>query len=297
MIIADIVGGLGNQMFQYAAAVSVAKMYEHELVLDISTFSHPKYENPEGFLLSTVFDINARIAAFRDYYRVLGVASCLKKYKHRLKFSKFVKNFVLENELFSLNPSLLQSAQSTDVYMCGWWQTYRYLEVANMCPHEVFEFKPLSLPPLYSRTLDMIKNNSESTVCVHIRRGDYVTNPVFNKMYGVCDIGYVQRGLAKIREAGHVGDSNVFVFSNDPVWCSQDQVLRQYTIVSTEKASSWFDLYLMSQCSHNIVANSSFSWWGAMLNRNPNKIVIAPQKWFLDGTSTPELIPPSWIVL
>ena len=133
---------------------------------------------------------------------------------------------------------------------------------------------------------------------LHVRRTDYVQNALTNKIHGVCDQDYYASCVRYIGD--QVSNPHFFIFSDEPQW-AKDNLMFDFpmTVVDCNDASrNYEDLRLMSTCKHNIIANSSFSWWGAWLNSNPNKIICAPKQWFTDSTrNTKDLIPSNWIRL
>ena len=135
-----------------------------------------------------------------------------------------------------------------------------------------------------------------NSVSIHIRRGDYVADPTMYTSHGTCDIDYYNRCVESLTEK--VKDTSFFVFSDDPQW-SRDSLKLQYPAIfvdHNDMEHGYEDMRLMSQCKHNIIANSSFSWWGAWLNNNENKIVLAPEKWFAKKTYIiNDMIPVQWV--
>jgi len=136
-------------------------------------------------------------------------------------------------------------------------------------------------------------------VAVHVRRGDFVTSIKTNAFHGVCNSSYYNLAMEEIQK--RIGSCRFFFFSDDHDWVRQNLIINDTTIlVDTKDLPSWYDMYLMTLCKHNIIANSSYSWWGAWLNPNINKIVITPSNWFASpemNAQTSDLIPAEWIKL
>jgi hypothetical protein len=183
---------------------------------------------------------------------------------------------------------------SDNIFIRGFWQSEKYfLEYRNTILQE-FSFKS----KLSEKNLATKKRiQSCTSVSIHVRRGDYISNPSANKVHGVLDENYYKRAIDKLDI-----DGALFVFFSDdanwvknhlaPIILNSDN----FIVVDHNHASeSYNDMRLMSLCKHNIIANSSFSWWGAWLNTNPNKIIIAPKNWFSIDKDTNDLIPKSWI--
>ncbi|CAG1020068.1 GDP-Fuc:beta-D-Gal-1,3-alpha-D-GalNAc-1, 3-alpha-GalNAc-diphosphoundecaprenol alpha-1,2-fucosyltransferase [Patescibacteria group bacterium] len=292
MIIVNIIGGLGNQMFQYAAGRALSIARNEILLLDIGDFSG--YGLHQGFELQRLFDCSIHIASRQAIKSVLGWQAypLLKRGLTRQYGSIFRKScFVIEPyfEYWSGFRDL-----SNNVYLQGYWQSERYFEnIADVIRGD-FVFKL----PMNAINIDVSeKIASVNSVSLHIRRGDYVSNPVNLTIHGLCRLDYYQSAIDLI--VSKVSQPHFFVFSDDIVW-AKTNLKFDFAVdyishnVGTE---SYNDMRLMSLCQHHIIANSSFSWWGAWLNQNPNKIVIAPKRWFVVSKNISDLLPDSWIVL
>jgi hypothetical protein len=180
----------------------------------------------------------------------------------------------------------------SNVYLEGFWQCERYF--TNIRSVLLKEFTPKNQFNLANAEL-LSRINSVNSVAVHIRRGDYVTNPQASKFHGILPLSYYERAIKLIEEK--IGNPEFFVFSDDQEWVKLNFKI-PYPVHFVEKnqgKDAVFDLALMAACRHNVIANSSFSWWGAWLNTNPLKIVIAPHRWFADSSvSSADLLPSSW---
>lgn len=293
MLIANIVGGLGNQMFQYAMAKSMAIENEAHLQLDLSAYRNKRYFNPEGFLLEKVFGAECIEASTLDYAAALGINYLLLPLIKRGKLHSASNRIIRESRLFEYDSNLIGRSHRTRAYIQGYWQTENYFRRTEGKIRDLFQFKP-SMISERSRLLESRIRERES-VAVHIRRGDYITNPVYSKMYHICDENYYSNAFEFI--TSRISNPEFFIFTNDIEWAASQDIFRNATICTASEDGSWNDMYLMSICKHNIVANSSFSWWGAWLNSNRDKIVISPSTWFIDGTTTPDLIPNTWTTI
>jgi hypothetical protein len=137
--------------------------------------------------------------------------------------------------------------------------------------------------------------SSNNSVSVHIRRGDYVSNPHASKFHGTKGLDYYEKAVERIAET--VKNPELFVISDDIEWCKENLRL-PYKTTHIDGNAGFEDMHIMSHCAHNIIANSSFSWWAAWLNTNPDKVVIAPKKWFNDESiNTEDVVPKTWIRL
>ncbi len=285
MIVCRLQGGLGNQMFQYAACRALAIAKSQPLYLDISFFGL-KHEGitSRSFKLDG-FNIIADIAnkeiltkfAEKPLNRVLNkLIPYYKKKCYSHPDFRYDRNFYKTGNNILLN---------------GYWQSYLYFQKIN----EII-INDLTLKDQHKTGIgpQLSLINSSQSVSVHIRRGDYVTNKIAADVLGCLPAGYYEQAVQLIR--GRVKEPLFFIFSDDPEWVKSNMRIPNATVI--ESNNELHDLILMSHCKHNIIANSSFSWWAAWLNKNINKIVIAPHKWFNDPLiNTDDLIPPTWIRL
>lgn len=284
MIIVKIQGGLGNQMFQYAAGKALAIKHNTELKLDINWFSNiEEVHTPRKFEL-LIFDItenfasNSEIAKFQD--------------KKIIKFVIKNKKRIIEKS-FNFDPEILNLPNN--VYLEGYWQAENYFKSIEKIIRKDFSFKS----HLEGKNREISKLMQDNSVSLHVRRSDYVNNPETNSFHGTCNLDYYSKAINLI--AQKVNNPKIFVFSDDMEWVRKNLNIpyQTYFIEWNKDENSFEDMRLMSLCSYNIIANSSFSWWSAWLNQNPDKIVIAPQKWFnLPEINThQDLIPEDWIRL
>jgi hypothetical protein len=176
-----------------------------------------------------------------------------------------------------------------DVYISGFWQCERYFQRFEDEIRRDFVIRKEHLENT-DRWLQLIQ--SGTSISLHVRRGDYVANPATNAFHGLCEPEYYQKALKKMTE--NTENPVVYIFSDDIQWCKQNlkpELSHHYV----ETGSAYKDLFLMRSCKHNIIANSSFSWWGAWLNINSQKIVIAPSVWFKDPSAQyNDIIPINW---
>ena len=176
----------------------------------------------------------------------------------------------------------------------GYWQSEKFFKAFEDTIRE--ELNILTPPSAQNQSfLDQIA--SHNAVSLHVRRGDYVTNPLANAHHGICDLGYYKTAIEYI--AGKTQKAPIFyIFSDDIAWAKQNLKPRYETIFVdlNDEATNYEDLRLMSSCRHHIIANSSFSWWGAWLNSHAEKIIVAPKNWYADPAArNPDMLPHSWI--
>ena len=239
-----IYGGLGNQMFQYASALGIAKHHNANLFLDLSWFK---------------------------------VADKLANTTPR-KFALEVFNIYHEEN------SALFSQKSTSIF--------------GRCKRKIVRVFPalFAKEAIYNEQQFSGDNADANAICVHIRRGDYVTNTVASETHGVCDIEYYQDGIQQI--AKNLSQPHCFIFSDDIEWARANLLTNiPMTFVDFNGPNEAHqDLWLMAACKHFVIANSSLSWWGAYLGRHPGKQVIAPKHWFRDkALNTSDLYLADWI--
>ena len=269
MIIVRVTGGLGNQMFQYAMYKSLEK--KGKLVkLDSKSFYETKKEH-NGYELERIFDIKPNKPTKEDLEKFdENNISTLFKIKRKLfgdkKFVYDTKEYVFNKDVYKLKNS----------YLNGYWQSIKYFEGIENDIKKDFRFKN----QLDNKNLEILNEiENSNSISIHIRRGDYMSPENYN-MYGcIATPTYYKKAIKVIEEK--VENPTFFVFSNDMDWVKKNIQInsRVFYIDINSGNGSYKDMQLLSTCKHNIIANSSFSWWGAWLNENKNKIVIAPKKW------------------
>ncbi|SMN02236.1 Alpha-1,2-fucosyltransferase [uncultured Candidatus Thioglobus sp.] len=271
----NIIGGLGNQMFQYAFGYSVSKNNNTALKLDTGGFND---YHLRGYGLDIYgIKINANLRSKHNFYinkpniknKTLLEMVIYKFFKELLKVSKSVypekKDFAFDKDVFNIKK---------DTYFYGYWQNEKYFKKYRNDILKIFTLKNL-----HTQTQAYQKQISDSSsVSLHIRRGDYVTDKHTNSIMGICNIDYYKKAVFLFQNA------HFFIFSDDLDWAKNNlDFIENKTFVELDKDIPVHEsMYLMSQCEHNIIANSSFSWWGAWLNQSDNKTVVAPKKWFTD---------------
>ncbi len=281
-----IIGGLGNQLFQYAFGRAVSQHNGTELVLDVSAFKDYKLHQ----LFLHKFNIKGRCVrnASKPLFCGLGFVSKLLRW---LKNIPAVDSSFEEDGL-AFNPEYFNMDSSG--YFDGYWQSEKYfLSVKYELLNDITLRVPLSDRSVQLSS-EMKKGNS---VSIHIRRGDYVTNPQANKTHGVQGLDYYNNAVQYIQ--ANVPAPIFYLFSDDNDWVRENfSWLKKAVVVDhVQKDANYEDLVLMSQCKHHIIANSSFSWWGAWLGESLETIVVCPKNWFAanSGLSSIDLIPARWV--
>lgn len=250
-------GGLGNQMFQYAFYLSM-KSKGIDCRIDDTLFYTAKMHN--GFELDRVFSIPER----------LNKPSRLKKIWIQILRKNKPALFLLTDRRYQFTPEAYDAKQP---YLMGDWLSPSYFKDIEDVVREHFNFKSISKKNIETSKI----MQSCNSVSIHIRRGDYLNLP----NYCVCDEEYYRCAIKHICE--NVDKPVFYVFSNEPDWC--ESFMQQFGVVFkiinwNQRGDSYQDMYLMTQCKHNIIANSTFSWWGAWLNNKADNIVVAPHVWF-----------------
>ncbi|MEO6630787.1 MAG: alpha-1,2-fucosyltransferase [Mucilaginibacter sp.] len=292
MLVVKLQGGLGNQMFQYAFGLSASKKMNAQLSLDLSFYNQNHGLTPRTYALD-IFGCQNKFAGSNvvDSYFRPGLLQRLSNKaglnKHTVYHEKAMR---FDKGVFDVSPP---------VYFEGFWQSEQYFNSIESEVRAAFSFKkPLNLQSQkIADELEQLPN----AVSVHVRRGDYVTSAKTNELHGVCSVKYYQKAIALIKQ--RVSNPVFYFFSDDAEWVAQNLIATNDSTVLVQHNKgddSWQDMALMSKCSHYIIANSSFSWWGAWLNPSKEKIVTAPERWFKDGNAyftSEDILPEAWIKL
>ncbi len=290
MIVTRLLGGLGNQLFQYAAGRALAARHRTTLKLDIDAFGAYRLRR----YAVDAFRIGAAPLGPDEKARLRiadGLPGGARGLLSRLRHGRPMPIF--RERRFEYDPAW-ETAPS-HCYLDGYWQSPRYFAAIEDVLRG--ELVVRDAPDEANRTAaDRIR--ATVGVAVHVRRGDYVTSEHTNRYHGTCGPEYYAAAEAAL--AVHDGPLHLFVFSDDPDWAEAN--LRFFSPATfmrhNDPLHDYEDLRLMTQCRHHIIANSTFSWWGAWLCTHPGKTVIAPLHWFREaGHDTADLIPAEWIRL
>lgn len=285
MIVVKIKSGLGNQMFQYALGRRLSLEWCNELKFDISWFSNINSNETQRKLEIDQFNIKINRATDEEIIKsmhgffVRSITKFIDRIMGRLDrnhFYKFYRGLLKKKKL---------------VYLDGYFQNFNYFNSVR----DVL-LGDFALKNGFSNEAKKIKEDIESadqSVAMHIRRGDFVTT--CKNWNGLCDINYYRNALAEIQKK--YAKTKLYIYSDDIKWAQENLKFdSQMIFVSRPNLSSVEELMLMSLCKHQIIANSTFSWWAAWLNQNNQKIVIAPVRWLLaDNIDTSGLLPADWV--
>ncbi len=274
-------GGLGNQMFQYALAL---KMQSRGIQVKIDVTKYEQHHAHNDFELDRIFGIDCRYAELREI-RKLGY----QKANHLTEFLKrtpFRKKTIYNNESYAFDERVLGL---DGYYVEGYWQSERYFSDIKEHILKTYQFPVFSAKQ--QRWADRIRRTC--SVGVHIRRGDYLKYPY---LQDICTVEYYRRAMQYVRK--QIPENvEFYIFTNDFPWAEKHfRGANCHFVKGNEGKDSFRDMQLMSICRHNIVANSSFSWWAAWLNQNPRKMIIAPERWTnSESKEQVDIIPQEWI--
>jgi hypothetical protein len=285
-------GGIGNQLFQFGFGLLLSDLHFCQVYFDCASFN--KNLIHEGFLLEKFID-NARCSGFSVDIKNINL---IDRFCSRLGGSN--KSFILNmlgcsiiDEIVPYRYELQGVVVGKRNIFRGSWQSEKYFGHVSIKVKDIIRHTLLDVSPtfVFSVLEDL---QSQGSVALHIRRGDYAQNAALLETYGLMTERYYCNAIERICET--VKNPKFFVFSDDPSWVRANmQFPVDICFVSDGSMSSLQELSLMSRCNHFVTANSSFSWWAAYLGHQEGKIVITPEKWFLSQDSTPDLIPESWI--
>jgi hypothetical protein len=269
MIITKLIGGLGNQLFQWACARNLQKIYNHKLMYDDHILNCSGYDHR----------INAYIVRKQDIYRFPKI---------KMENNHLYSNQLYENNSYKIydnfNYETFSKINFLDVnsiyYLDGYWQGEKYFkDVSNEIRYEL------------SPTEEFIKNNivDKNALSIHVRRTDYLG---LSDTHPVQTLSYYESAIDLLNHTG-----NIYIFSDDIEWCKQNFKFKNMHFIHNEDAL--VDLWMMSACEKNVIANSTFSWWAAWLNNHPNKRIVCPKNWF--GPKAPysdkDILDNDWIKL
>lgn len=285
-VIVKIMGGLGNQLFQYAAGKSLALRNDRRLILDLSWFRVRGLRDTKREFLLGAYNIDDECTDFFSKPGLLLTNSRFfrKLHLHQTEIVKDASSDVLTHKCQA----------GKDIYMDGYWQSISFFEDFNEEVVKLFELREM-LSKYYS---DLLKAILECpSVGLHVRRGDYVSSKTAAKYHGTCNSDYYSSAVNLCSSL--TGVEQCVVFSDDIQWARRNLDLSLFKKVifvePTGSSSPPQEIFLLSNCHHQIIANSTFSWWGAWLNRSQSKVVIAPNHWNNSNNVAKGLIPAGWI--
>jgi hypothetical protein len=291
MRIVQVDGGLGNQMFQYSFFMVLKKKYS-DVHLGLNVVKSDNRH--QGYELDKIFKIKSRpslLSAFVSIW-VFYIQKIKTKLDKRTKNDFIFPDIRIVREAsFSVYSDEYFDIKGGVLYYKGYWQSEKYFK-SSFDIRQIFRFSEEECNANTKDLLNLIKTK-EGTVSVHVRRGDYLSDNSIMMFGNICTIDYYKKALEII--TSKISDPFFIFFSDDIKWVKEYLSFPNSVFADWNSgADSWQDMYLMSQCRHNVIANSSFSWWGAYLNENPDKLVIAPLKWH-NKHAAPDICPEEWI--
>lgn len=283
MIVSRLIGGLGNQMFQYAAGRALAERRGVPFRIDRRAFAEYK---------DHAFGLDCFLAELKD-----APVDQLPGAVNESRLNRILRPLmrapvrVYTERAFTYDPEVAHLPDGT--YLDGYWQGEKYFQ---HCAAKIRADFTVRHAPTDENQRWLERIAGSNSVSLHVRRGDYVTNPSAAAVHGTCDLDYYRRAVEHVREASGA-DPAIFVFSDDPDWVAANLKLSYDThlVRNNDAARNYEDLRLMTACRHHVIANSSFSWWGAWLDPRPDAITIAPRRWFVAEKPDPrDLVPERW---
>jgi hypothetical protein len=290
LIVIKLIGGLGNQLFQYANGIALSKEYNQKVFFDISFYN---IDN-DGTYAQRKFELNTIVKDLRviDGFRLFIFRLKIKFSSPCLFFIKFRKVNLIVDHLPGYRK--IEINNFFDYYIDGYFQSEYYFKKYAEFIKSSFDFINLSEKTniLYNQIL------TTNSVSIHVRRGDYANDPKINSIHGMCNLVYYINSINQIK---HIVENPVFYFFSDDIeWVKStfEKLENKFKFVFISSSTNLIDFYLMSLCKNNIIANSSFSWWSAWINNNPDKVVLLPKKWYNNedlNLLNIDMSPISWI--
>lgn len=267
MIIIKMNGGLGNQLQQYALYEKLRSLGK-EVKLDISWFYKDLGKASRRDLELDYFpNVIYEICTDKEQQKIMGNRNIIKKISEKIHLTRspvYTESQMYDEKLFQMDNKILEGYWACEAY---------YADIMNELQQKL-QFPEIKNPKNVKMKEKMEQTNS---VSIHLRRGDYLTAENQQMFGGICTEEYYNKAVAYMRE--QVENVRFFVFSDDPMYAGKRYAGKEFTIVDINHGKeSYWDMYLMSCCKHNICANSTFSFWGARLNQNERKIMVRPLK-------------------
>lgn len=288
-----IFNGLGNQMSQYAFYLAKKQLYSQTQCI-YYPFQFDNMHN--GFELSKVFGVKFH-KGLKYGISYLGYNIYLQsitnnglKGKIYRKLIKFLNIQIITEQSYTYNINIINNEMSGWVYYWGGWHNELYFRTIREELLNIFRFKIKENDKQLRQLVDEFQG--KNSVSIHIRRGDYLKSNLIDHFGSVCSFEYYHKAINYIEK--NVENPFFYIFTDDKQWVSENFIIPDSRVIDFyHENDSWKDMYLISLCKHHINANSTFSWWGAWLNHNPQKIVLVPKNYTSKGDS--DIYPESWI--
>lgn len=289
MVIVKIAGGLGNQLFQYAFGKYLEMIFKYDVKYDVQIDLNTKNFTKRELDIEKL-RIDLKLASpdeIKKYIFFKNNVFWRLERKFSQLFPFFNKRYIVQDTAHTIINNIFDNC-----YYDGYWQCYNYVDDVRDALLKEIKISE-NFYSKYSKMLTDFENFD--SVAIHIRRGDYINIKVNAKLFEVCNMSYYNLAIKSIKD--RFPNSVFYIFTQDTEWAKENFIGEEFHFVEGNSAID--DMLLMSFCKHNIIANSTFSWWGAWLNKNPQKIVIAPKNWYNGdlNETTKDLIPAEWIRL
>jgi hypothetical protein len=293
MIITKLLGGIGNQLFQYSAGLVLATLNNSILMMDnyfLLDKSKRYYLHTHRDYTLEMFNISGKLAT-RNEISLFTVPRLGNKYIYHLKYLFHKKTNVINEDRLLATSDFFQL--SDNIYLDGYWQNYEYIRGYEHLLRNEFCFKN-QIPPTSKSVLSQIL--STNSVGLVVRRGDFINHPEFD----IVKFQFFVDGMKLLKST--YNNIYFYIFSDDICWCKQQFIDNNDNIIFVEESHTGpngeYYLHLLSKCNHFIIPNSTFAWWGAWLSQNKSKTIVAPRKWFKSQKEAVNpIIPKEWITL
>lgn len=283
-VIVHLYGGVGNQLFQYVFGEYIRNRYGHSVFYDVSSFGI--LETYRNYQLDV---ITKELPIYKTNHFFFSRYNKYIRYALRLAYKSLpgVKYICDYEDVFE--ERILAESKYSTLYFDGYWHNKKYAEW--LYKHIPETFQPIDeVPGVLSEYLTLV--NNKEVISLHVRRGDYL-KPSNSNLMGACSDGYYQKAVDILKKKHP--DSLLLIFSDDTDWVKENLHFEiPTTIVRNDDIKPFWYIYLMSKCAHNIMSNSTFSWWGAFLNDYPEKDVVMPAKWYARDEN-PQIYYEKWI--
>lgn len=293
MIITRLNGGLGNQMFQYAAARRLAEVHGTPLKLDISKYASGNDKRAYGLGHFNIIEEFATSADVRGFKRYQESKKPVIGFLYNAVFADSGR--YIEARSRDFEPRIIEAGG--DVYLDGFWQSHKYFEDISGILLREFTLRD-SRSNAFTAAEHAIRDAGSNSVAVHIRRGDYAPDKESGRRHTALPVSYYHNAFKEIKK--HAQTPHYFIFSDEPEWAKKNMLFSDKAtfIADICNLTDYEELLLMAACRHAVIANSTFSWWGAWLNPSTEKTVIAPREWYNKVDFNPkDRIPPDWQVI
>lgn len=284
MVIVKVMGGLGNQMFQ-SALYRRFEVEGKEVYMDLSHIK--KYgDSHNGYELERIFGLKYQEAPESEMKRLANLQlTYWGRFKRKIGGIRKATHYL--EQTYEYKPQILQNE---NIYLEGYWQTEKYFIDIRKTILKDFIFPGI----VDERNKEIIESiDNSNSVGIHVRRGDYLQEENLESRGGICTVKYYQEAVRHIKK--YVSEPVFYIFSDDMEWVKENLEVGNAVFINwNHKNDSYRDMQLMSRCKCQIIANSTFSWWAAWLNQNPQKIVVTPSKW-MNGKGNPDILCEGWV--